>query len=85
MEEIKRLPDAQLEVMLVVSCASIAPGQNEVLVNVNQVKTRKGNKFLRHTLVEAARAVTITKETYLSSAQYQKIAARRGSKRLRLQ
>ncbi|KJS87821.1 MAG: hypothetical protein JM58_02960 [Peptococcaceae bacterium BICA1-8] len=49
----------------------------KVLVNVNQVKHEKGISFYA-TLVEAARAVT--KETYLS-AQYQKIAARRGSKR----
>lgn len=41
---------------------------------------RKGNEFLRSTLVESAKAASHTKDTYLS-AQYHRIAARRGANR----
>lgn len=40
-------------------------------------KTRKGNKKLRSALTEAAKVASRTKNTYLS-AQYHRIAARRG-------
>lgn len=40
----------------------------------------KGNKKLRHALVEAARSAARTKNTFLS-AQYHRIAARRGTNR----
>jgi transposase len=43
-------------------------------------KTRKGNRFLRTTLVQAAHTAARTKGTYLS-AQYRRLAARRGRKR----
>ncbi|MBS3887127.1 MAG: hypothetical protein KGZ41_03280 [Dethiobacter sp.] len=39
---------------------------------------RQGNKHLRSTLVQCALAVARSKQTYLS-AQYHRIAARRGS------
>lgn len=62
------------------SWAGIAPGNNESAGKRKSGKTRKGNKYLRATLVEAARAAARTKNTYLS-AQYHRIAARRGSSR----
>ena len=43
-------------------------------------EARKGNRFLRITLVQAAHAAARTKGTYLS-AQYRRLAARRGNKR----
>lgn len=58
------------------SWAGLCPGQNESAGKRLSGKTRKGNKKLRSTLVEAARAAARTKETYLSS-QYHRIAARR--------
>jgi transposase len=62
------------------SWVGLCPGQNESAGKRKSSKTRKGNKFLRHTLAEAARAGARTKNTYIS-AQYNRIAARRGSKR----
>ncbi|MFD7523777.1 transposase [Paenibacillus chitinolyticus] len=56
----------------------MCPGQNESAGKRLSGKTRKGNKMLRSTLVEAAKAAARTKETYLSS-QYHRIAARRGA------
>lgn len=43
-------------------------------------KTRKGSRWLRQVLVEAAHVATKTRQTYLA-AQYQRLAARRGKKR----
>ncbi len=43
-------------------------------------KIRKGNKFLKATIVECARAAIRKKDSYFY-ARYQKIAARRGGKR----
>jgi len=62
------------------SWAGLAPGNNESAGKRKSGKTKKGNKYLRATLVEAARAASHTKNTYLS-AQYHRIAARRGSNR----
>ncbi|SEO83284.1 Transposase IS116/IS110/IS902 family protein [Paenibacillus sophorae] len=62
------------------SWAGMCPGQNESAGKRLSGKTRKGNKKLRSTLVEAAKAAARTKETYLSS-QYHRIAARRGANR----
>lgn len=62
------------------SWAGLCPGQNESAGKRISGKTRKGNKKLRSTLVEAAKAAARTKETYLSS-QYHRIAARRGANR----
>jgi transposase len=49
------------------SWAGLCPGQNESAGKRLSGKTRKGNKKLRSTLVEAAKAAARTKETYLSS------------------
>ncbi|MBN2980450.1 MULTISPECIES: IS110 family transposase [Cohnella] len=62
------------------SWAGLCPGQNESAGKRISGKTRKGNKKLRSTLVEAAKAAARTRETYLSS-QYHRIAARRGANR----
>ncbi|WAH36246.1 IS110 family RNA-guided transposase [Alicyclobacillus dauci] len=62
------------------SWAGLAPGNNESAGKRKSGKTRKGNQKLRAALVEAARAAARTKQTYLS-AQYHRIAARRGKNR----
>jgi len=62
------------------SWAGMAPGNHESAGKRKSGRTRKGNKKLRHALVEAARAAARTKNTYLS-AQYHRIAARRGANR----
>lgn len=49
------------------------------LVKKNE-RSREGNKSLKRTLIEAARAASHTKNTYLSS-KYHRIAARRGGNR----
>jgi transposase len=64
----------------IASWAGMAPGNNESAGKRKSGRTRKGNKFLRTTLLEAARAAARTKDTYLS-AQYRRIAARRGANR----
>jgi transposase len=43
-------------------------------------KTRKGNPLLRRVLIQVAHAAAYSKNTYLS-AQYHRIASRRGGKR----
>jgi transposase len=62
------------------SWAGVAPGNYESAGKRASGKTRKGNRFLRTTLVQAAHAAARTKGTYLS-AQYRRLAARRGKKR----
>lgn len=62
------------------SWAGTAPGNNESAGKRKSGRTKKGNKALRSALVEAARAASKTKDTYLS-AQYRRIAARRGKNR----
>lgn len=62
------------------SWAGLCPGQNESAGKRKSGRTRKGNASLRETLTESARAAGRTRGTYLS-AQYHRIAARRGAKR----
>jgi transposase len=62
------------------SWAGVAPGNHESAGKRTSGKTRKGNRFLRTTLVQAAHAAARTKHTYLS-AQYRRLASRRGKKR----
>ena len=62
------------------SWAGMCPGNNESAGKRKTGKTRKGSKWLRTTLVEAARAATHTKNTYLSS-QYHRLVKRRGDKK----
>lgn len=62
------------------SWAGMCPGHHESAGTRLSGKTRKGRRWLRQVLVEAAHVAAKTKQTYLA-AQYQRIAARRGKKR----
>jgi transposase len=62
------------------SWAGVAPGNYESAGKRASGKTRKGNRFLRTARVQAAHAAARTQGTYLS-AQYRRLAARRGKKR----
>src|SRR6202040_2400725 len=62
------------------SWAAVCPGNNESGGKRKSGKTRDGNRWLRRTLCQAAWAVTRKKKCYLS-AQFKRIAARRGVKR----
>ena len=62
------------------SWAGVAPGNHESAGKRKSGRTTQGNSALRSTLVEAARSAARTKNTYLS-AQYHRIAARRGANR----
>jgi len=63
-----------------VSWAAMCPGQHESGGKKKRAPVRKGNRWLRSTLIEAARAAARTKASY-SEAQYRRLAARRGSRR----
>jgi transposase len=62
------------------SWAGMCPGHHESAGTRLSGKTRKGRRWLRQVLVEAAHVAAKTKQTYLA-AQYQRMAARRGKKR----
>ena len=62
------------------SWAGVCPGNDESAGKRRSGKTRKGSKWLRANLIEAATAASRTKETYLQ-AQYQRLRARRGHAR----
>jgi len=62
------------------SWAGICPGNNESAGKRYSGQTRKANKWLRQALMEAAHGAVRTKDCYLS-AQYRRLAARRGKKR----
>lgn len=62
------------------SWAGMCPGNNESAGKRYSGQTRKGNKWLRQALMEAAHGAIRTKGTYLT-AQYRRLAARRGKKR----
>jgi len=62
------------------SWAGMCPGNHESAGKRRSGKTRKGSRWLRQVLIEAAHAAARTKNTYLS-AQYHRLAARRGTKR----
>jgi transposase len=62
------------------SWAGACPGNNESAGKRISGTTRQGNKWLRRTLCQAAWAVTRKKDCYLS-AQFKRLAARRGLKR----
>lgn len=62
------------------SWAAICPGNNESAGKRKSGRTRDGNKWLRRTLCQAAWAVSRKKNCYLS-AQFKRLAARRGVKR----
>ena len=60
--------------------AGVCPVQNESAGKRKSGKTRKGNSNLKKTLVQCANSASHTKDSYLS-AQFRRIAARRGRKR----
>jgi len=62
------------------SWAGVSPGNNESAGKRRSGKTRPGNKALRAALNQAAHAAAHTRNTYLS-AQYHRLAARRGKKK----
>jgi transposase len=62
------------------SWAGLSPGNNESAGKRYSGRTTKGNRALRSGLVQAALAASRSKNTYLS-AQYHRLAGRRGKKR----
>ena len=62
------------------SWAGICPGNHESAGKRRSGRTRKGSRWLRQALTEAAHGAAHTKKTYLA-ALYQRIAARRGRKK----
>jgi transposase len=62
------------------SWTGMCPGQRESAGKRQSGRARKGNQWLRTTLVQVAWAASRTKRTYLSS-QYRRLASRRGKKR----
>ena len=66
--------------MQVAKWARVCPGNNESAGKRKSGRTGHGNRWLRSSLIEAARAAARTHGTYLA-AQYHRIAARRGAKR----
>jgi transposase len=62
------------------SWAGMCPGNNESAGKRKSGKTRKGNPALRTALVVAAQAAARKRDSYLS-AQYRRLAARRGPKK----
>jgi transposase len=62
------------------SWAGVCPGNNRSGGKARSGRTSKGDRWLRRALTQAAWAASHTKNTYLS-AQYRRLAARRGKKR----
>ena len=62
------------------SWSALCPGNHETGGKRRSGKTRRGNRWLRATLTEAAWAAARTKDTY-AAAQYRRLAGRRGKKR----
>jgi transposase len=62
------------------SWAGMCPGNEESAGKRIRNRTTKGNRWLRRALVAAGWAASHTKDTYLS-AQYRRLAPRRGKKR----
>jgi transposase len=62
------------------SWAGMCPGHHESAGKRHSGQTRKGNRWLRSALIEAAHAAARTQGTYLA-AQYRRLAARRGTKK----
>jgi transposase len=62
------------------SWCGLCPGNEESAGRRLRSRTRKGNRWLRRALAEAAWAASHVKKSYLA-AQYRRLAARRGKKR----
>jgi transposase len=65
------------------SWAGMCPGNNESAGKHFSGRTRKGDRWLRGALGEAAAAAARTKSTYLST-RYRRLASRRGKKRAKV-
>ena len=74
--DINQFPTAQH----LASWAGICPGNKESAGKQYSGKTRKGSRWLRRVLCQAAWAASHTKNTYLT-AQFRRLAARRGKQR----
>ena len=74
--EMSRFPSARH----LASWAGMCPGNNESAGKRLSGRTRKGSPWLRSALVEAAHAAIHCNDSYLS-AQYQRLATRRGGKK----
>ncbi len=66
-----------------VSWAGMCPGNNQSGNKRRTARVRDGNKSLKRVLVEAAHAAGRKKDSYFS-AQYHRLAARRGKKRAKV-
>ena len=77
--DMTRFPTAQH----LCSWAGLCPGNNESAGKRKSGKTRKGNKLLRTTLVQAAQSASRCSGSFFS-AQYSKIAIRRGKNRAKV-
>jgi transposase len=75
-DDINQFPTAQH----LASWAGICPGNQESAGKHYSGKTRKGSRWLRRVLCQAAWAASHTKNTYLA-AQFRRLAARRGKQR----
>lgn len=62
------------------SWATLCPGNNESAGKKKSGRTRRGNNYLKTTLLQAAWAASRTKNTYLQS-KYKALAARKGGKK----
>jgi transposase len=62
------------------SWTGLCPGNEESAGKRKRSRTRKGNRWLRRALSEAAWAASHAKDSYLA-AQYRRLAGRRGKKR----
>lgn len=74
--DMKRFPDAGHAA----SWAGLVPGRNESAGRNRSSRTTDGNKYLKSALIQAAHAAGRSKNNYLS-AQYRRLAARRGKQR----
>jgi transposase len=62
------------------SWTGIGPGNHESAGKRKSGRTRKGNRWLRATLIECARGAVRARDSYLA-AQYHRVARRRGDKK----
>lgn len=74
--DMRRFPSARH----LASWAGLCPGNHESAGKRRSGHTRKGSRWLRQALTEAAHGAAHTKQTYLA-ALYHRIAARRGRKK----
>ena len=81
--EIGKNMDHFLSAVHISSWAGVCPGNNESAGKRGSSKTTKGNKTLKTTLVQCAKAAVKVKSSYFY-AQYQRLVVRRGKNRATL-